>query len=60
MTTTVRVRVRGARRRTPLPQPAREPWSAALAPSQLRAADARAAMSRQRSAQRWLRAIAPR
>jgi len=59
MTTTVRVRVRGARR-TPLPQPAREPWSAALAPSQLRAADARAAMSRQRSAQRWLRAIAPR
>jgi len=48
------------RRRPPLPQPRREPWSAALAPSQQRAAEARAAVSRQRSAREWLRVIAPR
>jgi hypothetical protein len=48
------------RRRRPLPQPRREPWSAALAPSQRRAAEARAALSRQRSALDWLRTIAPR
>jgi hypothetical protein len=58
--TTVHASVPSNRPRTPLPQPQREPWSAALAPSQRRAADARAAMSRQRGAQRWLRVIAPR
>jgi len=47
-----------APRRTPLPQPRRESWSAALAPSQLRAAEARALLSRQRSALDWLRALA--
>jgi hypothetical protein len=49
-----------AQRRAPLPQPRREQWSAALAPSQLRAAEARAALARQRSALDWLRAIAAR
>ena len=49
-----------APRRRPLPQPRREAWSAALAPSQRRAAEARAALSRQRSALAWLRTIAPR
>jgi hypothetical protein len=48
------------RRRAPLPQPRREPWSAALAPSQRRAAEARAAIARQRSARDWLRVIATR
>jgi hypothetical protein len=48
------------RRRSPLPQPRREPWSAALAPSQRRAAEARAAIARQRTARDWLRAIALR
>jgi hypothetical protein len=47
-------------RRRPLPQPRREPWSKALAPSQRRAAEARATLARQRSALDWLRAIAPR
>ncbi|HKH16539.1 MAG TPA: hypothetical protein VKA57_03350 [Solirubrobacteraceae bacterium] len=51
---------RPPRRRKPLPQPRREPWSAALAPSQRRAAEARAAVSRERSTRMWLRAIAPR
>jgi hypothetical protein len=49
-----------ARRRAPLPQPRREQWSAALAPSQRRAAEARAAVARERSALDWLRAIATR
>jgi hypothetical protein len=44
-----------AARRAPLPQPRREPWSAALAPSQMRAAEARAAEARERSARSWLR-----
>jgi hypothetical protein len=48
------------RRRAPLPQPPREQWSAALAPSQRRAAEARAAVARQHSALDWLRAIAAR
>jgi hypothetical protein len=48
------------RRRAPLPQPRREPWSAALAPSQRRAAEARAALARQQTARHWLRAIVPR
>jgi hypothetical protein len=48
------------RRRSPLPQPRREPWSAALAPSQRRAAEARAALARQRGALDWLRARAAR
>jgi hypothetical protein len=43
-----------------LPQPRREPWSAALAPSQRRAAEARAALARQQTARHWLRAIVPR
>jgi hypothetical protein len=47
-------------KRQPLPQPRREPWSKALAPSQRRAAEARARLARQRSALDWLRAIAPR
>jgi hypothetical protein len=51
---------RPVRRRAPLPQPRREPWGAALAPSQRRAAEARAAMARQRSVLDRLRAIAPR
>jgi hypothetical protein len=42
-----------------LPQPRREPWSAALAPSQRRAAEARAALARERAARGWLRAILP-
>jgi len=41
-------------------KPRREPWSAALAPSQRRAAEARAAVSRERSTRMWLRSIAPR
>jgi hypothetical protein len=41
-------------RRT-LPQPGPPAWSAALVPSQVRAADHRAQLQRRRSAQRWLR-----
>lgn len=45
---------------TPLPQPKTPAWSEALAPSQRRAAEARAAIMKRRSAQRWLRTITPR
>ena len=45
------------RRRAPLPQPRQPAWSAALAPSQRRAAEARAAAARRRSAEAWLRAL---
>ena len=50
-----------ARRRAPaLPQPRPPEWGAALAPSQRRAADRRVQLQRRRSAQSWLRDLAPR
>jgi hypothetical protein len=51
---------RRAVRRTPLPQPPAPEWSAALAPSQRRAAEARATAARRRSAQEWLRNLSAR
>jgi hypothetical protein len=49
-----------ATQRRALPQPRQPAWSAALAPSQRRAADRRAQLARRRSAQRWLRDLSPR
>jgi hypothetical protein len=47
-------------RRSTLPQPRQPGGSAALAPSQRRAADRRAQLARRRSAQRWLRDLSRR
>jgi hypothetical protein len=47
-------------RRSTLPQPRQPGGSAALAPSQRRAADRRAQLARSRSAQRWLRDLSRR
>jgi hypothetical protein len=46
--------------RAPLPQPPPRAWSAALAPSQRRAAERRRAASERRTAQDWLRSLARR
>jgi hypothetical protein len=43
-----------------LPQPQPSEWSAALVPSQRRAADQRSQLERRRSAERWLRDLAHR
>jgi hypothetical protein len=43
-----------------LPQPRPPEWSAALVPSQRRAADRRSQLQRRRSAQRWLRDLGRR
>ena len=49
-----------AQRRRPVAQPQPPTWSAALVPSQRRAADRRVQLERRRSAQRWLRDLARR
>jgi hypothetical protein len=48
------------RPRRPVAQPSPPAWSAALVPSQRRAADRRSELARRRSAQRWLRDLSRR
>jgi hypothetical protein len=59
MPSTERPLARRARRRV-LPQPRPEAWSAALRPSQRRAAERRAAAAHERTVQRWLHDLARR